>query len=69
MWLCVDKLKGKTGHLRLPSASRKRACLNSLMSDDDDDDDDHAFIFKSQAYLAGHKWKLHVNQIISSVGF
>ena len=27
-----DKLKGKTPHFRLPSASQKRACLSSLMS-------------------------------------
>ena len=25
MWLCKDKLKGKTAHFRLPSASQKRA--------------------------------------------
>ena len=31
MWLCEDKLKGKTGHFRLPSASQKRACLSSLL--------------------------------------
>ena len=28
---CEDKLKGKTAHFRLPSASQKRACLSSLM--------------------------------------
>ena len=27
---CEDKLKGKTAHFRLPSASQKRACLSSL---------------------------------------
>ena len=31
MWLCEDKLKGKTAHFRLPFASRKRACLSSLI--------------------------------------
>ena len=31
MWLCEDKFKGKTAHFRLPSASQKRACLNSLL--------------------------------------
>ena len=31
MWLREDKLKGKTGHFRLPSASQKRACLSSLI--------------------------------------
>ena len=31
MWLCDDKLKEKTAHFRLPSASQKRACLSSLM--------------------------------------
>ena len=36
MWLCEDKLKGKTAHFRLPSASQKRACLSSLSKDDDD---------------------------------
>ena len=29
---CEDKLKGKTAHFRLPSASQKRACLSSLIS-------------------------------------
>ena len=28
---CEDKLKGKTAHFRLPSASKKRACLSSLL--------------------------------------
>ena len=28
MWLCEDKLKGKTAHFRLPSACQKRACLS-----------------------------------------
>ena len=28
---CEEKLKGKTAHFRLPSASQKRACLSSLM--------------------------------------
>ena len=32
MWFCEDKLKGKTAHFRLPSASQKRACLSSLLS-------------------------------------
>ena len=32
MWLCEDKLKGKTAHFRLPSASQKRACLSSLLA-------------------------------------
>ena len=32
MWLCEDKLKGKTPHFRLPSASQKHACLSFLMS-------------------------------------
>ena len=27
MWLCEGKLKVKTAHFRLPSASQKRACL------------------------------------------
>ena len=31
MWLCDDKLKEKTDHFRLPSASQKRACLSSLL--------------------------------------
>ena len=31
MWLSEAKLKGKTGHFRLPSASQKRVCLSSLM--------------------------------------
>ena len=35
MWLCDDKLKEKTGHFRLPSASQKRACLSSLKLPDD----------------------------------
>ena len=30
MCLCEDKLKGKTTHFLLPSASQKRACLSSL---------------------------------------
>ena len=30
MWFCEDKLKRKTAHFRLPSASQKRACLSSL---------------------------------------
>ena len=29
---CEDKLKGKTAHFRLPSASQKRARLSSLLS-------------------------------------
>ena len=29
MWLCENRLKGKTAHFRLPSASQKRACLSS----------------------------------------
>ena len=29
MQSCEDKLKGKTAHFRLPSASQKRACLSS----------------------------------------
>ena len=33
VWLYEDKLEGKTAHFRLPSASQKRACLSSLMSD------------------------------------
>ena len=32
MQSCEDKLKGKTAHFWLPSASQKRACLSSLMS-------------------------------------
>ena len=32
MWLCEDKLKGKTAHFRLPSGSQKGACLSSLIS-------------------------------------
>ena len=31
MWLCEDKLKRKTAHFRLPSASQTRACLSSLI--------------------------------------
>ena len=31
MWLCEDKLKGKTVHFRLSPASEKRACLSSLL--------------------------------------
>ena len=31
MWLSEDKLKGKTAHFRLPSASQKRTCLSSLI--------------------------------------
>ena len=30
--MCEDKLKGKTNHFRLPSASKRRACLSSLFS-------------------------------------
>ena len=30
MWLCEGKLKVKTAHFRLPSASQKRLCLSSL---------------------------------------
>ena len=33
MWLCEGKLKVKTAHFRLPSASQKRACLSSLKFD------------------------------------
>ena len=29
MWLNEDKLKEKTAHFRLPSASQKRACLSN----------------------------------------
>ena len=32
MWLCEDKLKGKTADFRWPSASQKRACLSSLLT-------------------------------------
>ena len=35
--LCEDKLKGKTAHFRLPSASQKCACLSSLLSIQDVD--------------------------------
>ena len=28
---CEDKLKGKTAHFRLPSASKKRACFKSSL--------------------------------------
>ena len=31
MWLCEDKLKGKTTHFRSPSAAQKRACLSALL--------------------------------------
>ena len=31
MWLCEDKLKGKTSHFRLSSASQKRVCLSSQL--------------------------------------
>ena len=31
MWLCEGKLKVKTAHFQLPSASQKRACLSSLL--------------------------------------
>ena len=31
MWLREDKLKEKTAHFRLPSASQKRACLSFLI--------------------------------------
>ena len=31
MWLCEGKLKVKTAHFRLPSASQKRACLSFLL--------------------------------------
>ena len=31
MWLCEDRFKGKTAHIRLPSASQKRTCLCSLI--------------------------------------
>ena len=31
MWLCENRLKWKTAHFRLPSASQKRACLSSLI--------------------------------------
>ena len=34
MWLCENKLKGKTAHFQLPSASQKLACLSSLMVDE-----------------------------------
>ena len=30
---CEDKFKGKTAHFLLTSASQKRACLSSLLSD------------------------------------
>ena len=33
MWLCEGKLKVKSVHFRLPSASQKRACLSSLFID------------------------------------
>ena len=29
--VCEDKLDGKTAHLRLPSASPKRACLSCIL--------------------------------------
>ena len=32
MWLCENRLKGKTAHFRLPSAAQKRVCLSSLLS-------------------------------------
>ena len=32
MWLCAGKLKVKTAHFWLPSASQKRACLSSLVN-------------------------------------
>ena len=31
MWLCEGKLKVKTAHFRLSSASQKRSCLSSLI--------------------------------------
>ena len=31
MWLCENRLKWKTAHFRLPSASQKRAFLSSLL--------------------------------------
>ena len=34
MWLCAGKLKVKTAHFRLTSASQKRACLSSLKTCD-----------------------------------
>lgn len=32
MWLCAGKLKVKTAHFWLPSASQKRACLSYLFN-------------------------------------
>ena len=32
MWLCENRLKRKTAHFRLPSASQKCACLSSLIA-------------------------------------
>ena len=32
MCLCEDKIKRKTAHFRLPSASQKRGCLSSLLT-------------------------------------
>ena len=33
MWLCEEKLKGKTAHFRLPSAFQNRGCLSSLTAE------------------------------------
>ena len=51
MWLCEDKLIGKTAHLPLPSASQQRACLSSLISirslgSQDDNGDNSLYISK-----------------------
>ena len=32
MWLRENRLKRKTAHFRLPSASQKRACLSCLLN-------------------------------------
>ena len=41
MWLCEGKLKVKTSHFWLPSASQKRACLSSLLSEGHTDVAEH----------------------------
>ena len=40
MWLCENRLKGKTAHFRLPSASQNRACLRSLLGSFSNDNGD-----------------------------
>ena len=45
MWLCEGKLKVKTSHFRLPSASQKRACLSSLIVNGEEIEDVDSFVY------------------------